>query len=199
VDHYDPSRGQAVARNRSQGFKVLLQTDGFEVRGAIATDGRDIRHVGCFAQVRRKFGEAGKAQMGLALIQWLYAVERRLTEAEPEPEAPRRERQRQAQPILEELLAWLECTPPEVPPSTLIDKAAAYLHHQSPEFCSYLGDGRPAIGSPMPPPALAPRSPSAASSTSRRPTATTPATTCDSSSPRCRLPPSQSTSPLSCP
>jgi transposase len=148
--HYDPSRGQGVALELLEGFSGFLQTDGFEVYTAIAAARPGIRHVGCFAHARRKFDEAvkagaktGKAQMGLAFIQRLYAVERTLKDADPETRE--RERRALAAPILADLRAWLERSLPEVPPSSLTGKALTYLHRQWPKLRAYLDDGRLAI------------------------------------------------------
>lgn len=153
--HYDPSRGRAVAEELLAGFAGYLQSDGFEVYASLAARCADIRLTGCFAHARRKFKEAlaaqdkktrgkgGKAQMGLAFIQKLYALEKRLKDLAPEQRAGGR--RRQAEPILAELHAWLEKSLPEVPPSTLTGKALAYLHKQWPKLIGYLDDGRLAI------------------------------------------------------
>ena len=147
---YDPSRGQAPAKELLAGFAGYLQTDGYEVYTALAATRADIRLIGCFAHARRKFDEAlkgqgkrgktGKAQMGLAFIGRLYLVEKSLKDADPQERA--RERRRQARPILEEPHAWLEKSLPEVPPSTLTGKALAYLHNQWSKLIGYLDDGR---------------------------------------------------------
>ena len=146
---YDPSRGQAAAKELLEGFAGYLQSDGWEVYAGVAA----IRLIGCFAHARRKFDEAvkaqgknaktGKAQLGLAFIQKLYAVEKRLHDVDPEERLG--ERHRQARPILDELRAWLERSLPEVPPSTLTGKALGYLQNQWPKLIGYLDDGRLAI------------------------------------------------------
>jgi hypothetical protein len=151
--HYNRSRGRAVAEELLEGFGGYLQTDGFEVYAGLAARRENIRLIGCFAHARRKFDEAlkgqnkqarsGKAQMGLALIQKLYAVEKRLKDLRAEARAG--ERRCQAGPILEELHAWLQKSLPEVPPSTLTGKALTYLNNQWPQLVGYLDDGRLAI------------------------------------------------------
>jgi transposase len=151
--HDNPSRGRTVAEELLEGFGGYLQTDGFEVYAGLAAARSDLHLIGCFAHARRKFDEAlkgqgkkaksGKAQMGLAFIQKLYAVQKRLKDLTPEERA--RERRRQAGPILEELHAWLEKSLPEVPPSTLTGKALGYLHNQCSRLIGYLDDGRLAI------------------------------------------------------
>jgi hypothetical protein len=150
---YDPSRGQAVAKDLLAGFSGYLQSDGFEVYAAVAEANPHIRLIGCLAHARRKFDEAlkaqgqkaksGKAQMGLAFVQRLYAVEKRLKDVTPQERA--RERLALAKPILDDLHTWLEKSLPAVPPSTLTGKALAYLHNQWPKLIGYLDDGRLAI------------------------------------------------------
>jgi transposase len=150
---YDPSRGQAVAKELLAGFSGYLQSDGFEVYAAVAETNPDISLIGCFAHARRKFDEAlkaqgkkpkgAKAQMGLAFIQRLYAVEKRLKDITPEERA--HGRLELAKPILDDLQAWLGKALPAVPPSTLTGKALSYLHSQWPKLVGYLADGRLAI------------------------------------------------------
>ena len=150
---YDPSRGQAAAKELLEGFAGYLQSDGWEVYAGVAATATAIRLIGCFAHPRRRFDEVlkaqgkktktGKAAIGLAFIQKLYRVEKRLEHADPEERL--RERHRQAQPILDELRAWLERSLPEVPPSTRTGKALSYLHHPWPKLIGYLDDGRLAI------------------------------------------------------
>jgi len=53
--HYDPSRGQAPAKELLDGFAGYVQTDGYEVYTALAATRADIRLIGCFAHARRKF------------------------------------------------------------------------------------------------------------------------------------------------
>jgi transposase len=151
--HYNPSRGRVAAEGLLEGFGGYLQTDGFEVYAGLAATRSDLRLIGCFAHARRKFDEAlkgqgnkaksGKAHMGLAFIQKLYAVEKCLKDLTPQERA--RERRRQAGPILQELRVWLEKSLPEVPPSTLTGKALVYLHNQWSRLIGYLDDGRLAI------------------------------------------------------
>jgi len=150
---YDPSRGQAVAKELLAGFSGYLQSDGFEVYAAVAEAHPSIALIGCLAHARRKFDEAlkaqgtkaksGKAQMGLAFIQRLYAVEKPLKETAPEERW--RARQQLARPILDDLHRWLEQSLPQVPPSTLTGKALTYLHNQWSKLIGYLADGRLAI------------------------------------------------------
>jgi transposase len=149
---YDPGRGQAVPLRLLEGFTGTLQTDGYDgydgYNAAVAVGG--LTHLGCFAHARRKFDEAikaqgkhprgGKAHRGLALIQKLYGVEKVMRHATPE--ARYAYRLQHAQPILDELRAWLEETLPQVPPQSATGKALNYLHNEWAKLIRYLNDGR---------------------------------------------------------
>ena len=110
----------------------------------------NLTHVGCFAHARRKFDEAikaqgkqprrGQAHHALALIQKLYGVEKAVRHETPEARYARR--QQHAQPILDELRAWLDETLPQVPPQSAIGKALNYLHREWTKLIRYLNDGR---------------------------------------------------------
>jgi len=148
--HYDPSRGQGIARDLLAGYRGYLQTDGYEVYDAIGGARPEVRLVGCFAHARRKFfeadkaqgkkGRSGKAKMGLSMIQKLYGIEQSLRDKAPEERY--RQRQERARPLLEKLHAWAEQSLEEVPPNSLTGKALAYLLNQWPKLIGYLEDGR---------------------------------------------------------
>ncbi|MEN8176035.1 MAG: IS66 family transposase [Pseudomonadota bacterium] len=153
--HYDPSRGQAVAKDLLTDYRGFIQTDGYEVYGAIAASRSDITLVGCMAHARRKFDEAvkaqgrkgstqaGKAMMGLATIQKLYRIEKALKKASPEERY--QGRREQAKPVLDELRRWLDKSLPEVAPASATGKALNYLHNQWDKLIRYLEDGRLSI------------------------------------------------------
>jgi len=153
--HYDPSRGQAVAKELLADYRGFIQSDGYEVYAAIATSRSDITLVGCMAHARRKFDEAvkaqgkkgkpktGKAMMGLAYIQKLYRIEKILKDASPEERY--QGRLEQAHTVLDELRGWLDKSLPEVAPASATGKALNYLHNQWDKLISYLEDGRLSI------------------------------------------------------
>ena len=146
---YGPSRGAGVPQRLLEGFKGILQTDGYDGYNAVVTTHR-LTHIGCFAHARRKFDEAIKAQgqhprrglahRGLALIQKLYAVEKAVRHAAPEVRYT--VRQQQALPILDQLRAWLDESLPGVPPQSATGKALTYLYNEWPKLIGYLNDGR---------------------------------------------------------
>lgn len=146
--HYDPSRGHGVARELLADYHGAVMVDGYEGYDAACQENGILR-LGCWAHARRRFveaqrlqpkGKSGKADQALALINRLYALERRLKEAGP----PQRlqARQQEAKPVLEQLHAWLEKTLPQTPPKTALGKAVGYLHGQWPRLVRYVDDGR---------------------------------------------------------
>lgn len=153
--HYDPSRGQAVAKGLLADYRGYIQADGYEVYAAVAASSENITLVGCMAHARRKFDEAvkaqgkkgkpksGKAMMGLAYIQKLYRIEKALKDVSPKER--KQARLEQAQPVLEELRNWLDKSLPEVAPNSATGKALHYLHNQWDKLIRYLDDGRLSI------------------------------------------------------
>ena len=152
---YDASRSAEVPKRLFAGFEGVLQTDGYEGYGAIGQE-PGITHVGCWSHARRKFDEALKAQrssakkkrsvkeskalQGLAFIQKLYKIERKIQEKPPDER--RRARQEHSRPVIEKLRAWLTDATPRVPPQSLTGKALVYLDRQWPKLVRVLDDGR---------------------------------------------------------
>jgi transposase len=154
---YDPTRSAEVPKRLLKGFQGFLQTDGYKGYTALGQES-GIEHVGCWAHARRKFDEArrgqgksrkkhakssakeSKARQGLAQIQKLYAVERKLADATPAQRHAAR--QEQTAPLIEKLRAWLDASLPSVPPQSLTGKALHYLDGQWPKLIRVLDDGR---------------------------------------------------------
>ena len=138
-------QGPAQAVGTDPPMKFYLHSDGYSAYGVVATDPAVIGHAGCWAHVRRKFVEAaggrhsGAAQQMLAYIGQLYAVEHRLSQAEPlERHAARLQHSR---PILDAIQSWLEATVTRTPPKGLLGKAVGYALGQWPILTTFLQDG----------------------------------------------------------
>jgi len=151
--HYDPSRSAAVATRLLDGFSGALVTDGYEGYAASVRT-HQLTHAGCWAHARRKFDEAvkaqtpkgkkpkaGKATRGLSFIRKLYRVERLANNQDLSPEQRLAFRQQHAQPIMDELGAWLQTSLSQVPPKSAIGKALSYLNNQWGKLTVYLDDG----------------------------------------------------------
>jgi len=151
--HYDTSKSARVAETLLEDYGGYLQVDGNSSYDTVAKAHPGICLVGCMAHARRKFHEAvqaqgkkgktGKAQQGLAFIQRLYAIEKRIKDKEPAEK--QRIRAEQATPILDKLHAWALPSMDEVAPTSATGKALGYLLGQWPKLIRYLEDGRLSI------------------------------------------------------
>ncbi len=151
---YAPSRNQSVAEQLLDGYQGYLQTDGYAAYANVCAQHK-LKHLGCWAHVRRKFDEALKAQGKQAAnhnsiahhvmlrIQALYRIEADIKHLPPEDK--QRIRQQQALPILNAMKIWLDQTLLQVTPSSLTGKALAYLAKQWPTLTVYCQDSRLAI------------------------------------------------------
>ena len=149
---YDPSRSEAVPLRLLDGFRGTLQTDGYAGYNRVCRE-NGLTRIGCWDHARRKFVEASqaapakkkgtkvsKADVAIGKIRKLYAIEKRI-EALP-PEEKTRQRQQLAQPVLNDLKAWLEKNRTRVPKDSLTYKAMQYTLNQWELLTGYLADGR---------------------------------------------------------
>lgn len=153
--HYDVSRSAEVPKQLFEGYQGILQTDGYAGYTALGEQ-PGIVHVGCWVHARRKFDEALKAQrsgkkksrspneskarQGLAFIQKLYQIERRIGDRPPDER--RALRQQYTKPVIDALQLWLRDAIPRVPPKSLTGKALSYLSGQWSKLIRVLDDGR---------------------------------------------------------
>jgi transposase len=145
VFRYTPNRtrdGPGGPAEVLKNFSGFVQADAFSGYDAIYLDsGQKIVEVACWAHARRKFFEAqradtARAQIALAYIAQLYAVEKQLRQqCEGEWKNLDRqerlariadERQRQSSPVLKQLGDWLEAEAPKVLPKSPIREAIEY-------------------------------------------------------------------------
>ena len=127
-------------------YSGYLQSDGYRVYDGLS----HVTNVGCFAHARRKFmearklqgkGKTGKADVALAKIQKLYALESRLKASSATTRYE--ERQAHAKPMLDDLYAWL--TSQKVLGSSALGKAIKYTLGQWPKLIRYVDDGHLSI------------------------------------------------------
>ena len=149
---YDPSRSEAVPLRLLDGFRGTLQTDGYAGYNRVCRE-NGLTRIGCWDHARRKFVEASqaapakkkgtkvsKADVAIGKIRKLYAIEKRIEALPPEEKA--RQRQQLAQPVLNDLKAWLEKNRTRVPKDSLTYKAMQYTLNQWELLTGYLADGR---------------------------------------------------------
>lgn len=141
---YQPGRGGQNPKEFLNGFHGYLQTDGYSGYHALT----EVKHLGCWAHVRRKFDEAvqtlpkgsrtGTAVEGEAYCQKLFEMEKKL--ADKTPEERYTERQERMKPVLDAFEAWANtrCAAPK----SKLGKALTYLKEQWPNLVMFLQDGR---------------------------------------------------------
>jgi transposase len=144
------------------GYRGYLQADALaQYEGLYGPDG--IWHCCCWAHARRKFVSAAeggddRANVALAWIGQLYAIERDLPPLLPpsdEPASPAQRRQREEQrraarqarvvPILAALKAWLDERRPQVLPKSALGQALGYALNHWDALQRYLEQGYLAI------------------------------------------------------
>ena len=149
---YDPSRSEEVPLRLLDGFEGTLQTDGYAGYNKVCRE-QGLTRIGCWDHARRKFVEASKAapakrkgakvskaDVAIGKIRKLYAIEKRIRDLDPEEKT--RQRQQQAQPVLDDLKAWLEKNVTRVPRNSLTYQAMQYTLNQWELLIGYLEDGR---------------------------------------------------------
>ncbi|WP_419902249.1 IS66 family transposase [Kiloniella sp.] len=149
--HYDPSRGEHVAKGLLEDYTGYLVSDGYQVYLNVTSDST-IVGVGCMAHVRRKFNDVIKAlekskkrKPGLAdhamkAIRSLYRIEKLAKDMSNHER--QRLREEKAKPILEDLREWITKVISTTPPTSLLGKALHYIDKQWPRLIRYLDDGR---------------------------------------------------------
>jgi transposase len=151
IYQYHPTRSGDVARTFLEDFTGFVQTDGYS--GYDFLDHADhIRHIGCWAHVRRKFMDVinaqgknrktGAADMALSYIGKLYKLEKEAKAKNLSPAEVYSLRQAEAKPILDDMHRWLTRKSVQTPPKGLLGKAVSYALKQWDRLVGYLEDGR---------------------------------------------------------
>ena len=144
---FAPGRGNEHAKAFLKDFSGYLQTDGYAGYDT-ALAGTPVRHVGCWAHVRRKFYEADKVASSaltrdaLGRIKKLYAVEDQChDEAKKErlgDDEFQKRRKESLEPYLTDLRTWLDNTASQTLPSGPAGKALAYTVGQWDKLVKFL-------------------------------------------------------------
>jgi transposase len=147
--HYAASRSGDVARQLLYGYEGYVQTDDYAGYNQACTPA-GITQLGCWAHARRKFVEAqkvaagtGKADLAIAMIGKLYAIENRIQHRTPEER--KTIRQQEAVPQLEKIRHWLDKTLHATLPKGALGKALAYLDKNWSKLTVYTTDDRLSI------------------------------------------------------
>jgi transposase len=148
--HYADSRSGDVASHLLEGYEGYLQTDDYAGYN-LACAKPAITQLGCWAHARRKFVEAqkvaagttGKADLAIAMIAKLYAIEKRIQNSDPQERHVIR--QQEAVPQLNQIRQWLDKTLHRTLPKGALGKALAYLEKNWGKLTVYTEDGRLSI------------------------------------------------------
>ena len=145
--YYETRKSEHV-KEILEGYRGYLQTDGYSGYDSALKVKNEIKHVGCFAHVRRKFFEAEKvskngeaAKEGIEYIKRLYVIENELRNRNADKKDLQiflEEREKQARPVLEEFKSWLEKKMNEIPPRMLLGEAIKYTLGQWDKLMRYL-------------------------------------------------------------
>ena len=144
---YQPTRKAENAAAFLDGFSGWLHADGYAGYHRLP---ENIRVVGCWAHLRRKFDEAVNAlpkdrQAGCAALEGLqycnllFGIEEELAELPPEERYE--QRLARSKPVMDALLAWAE-TKSAAAPKSALGRALHYLREQWPYLIRFLEDGR---------------------------------------------------------
>ncbi len=149
---YDVSRSEEVALRLLDGFKGVLQADGYAGYNRVCRE-NPITRIGCWDHARRKFIDASKAapakrkankiskaDVAIGKIRKLYLIEDQIKELEPEQK--KTQRQTLSRAVLDDLKDWLETNSPRVPKDSLTWSAINYTLNQWDLLIGYCEDGR---------------------------------------------------------
>lgn len=143
---YQPTRSGQHARRFLEGFKGILQSDGYSGYNAV----QEVTHCGCFAHLRRKFEEAlpkgsnledSKATVGLKYCNDLFNLEKEWVDLQPEERYIKR--LEQSKPVLDAFWSWISSL--NVLQGSNLGKAVTYAVNQKEALNAFLIDGRTEI------------------------------------------------------
>lgn len=145
--HYDPSRAASVPEALLKDFNGAVMSDGYEpYRTVTARHGLD--HLCCMAHARRKFvdakkaqpkGKSGRADVAIAFIRKLYAIETRCEELSTEIRYSAR--QESSKPVLNEFKSWLDDAQQKIAPKNKLGVAINYTLKYWAELSRYSDNG----------------------------------------------------------
>ncbi len=147
IYRYYPTRSARVADELLADYRGYLHTDGYIAYEAVGMR-EGIRHLACWAHVRRKFVEvekgtkgslkAGVAKEVLDLIAKLYKIEVDAREKGLSPDEVVAFRNQESRPVLEQIKTTLDRHANKTPPKSLLGKAILYALNLWPKLTVYL-------------------------------------------------------------
>jgi transposase len=147
VYDYTPNRSRDGPEEFLKEFRGYLQADAYSGYDHFYQQPeRGIVEVACWAHSRRRFFEAQSSDLMrstvmLAYIRLLYDIEREARDRHLDPDGRRALRQEKAQPILQDIRAYLEREHPQVLPKSPEGQAIAYTLSNWQALTRYCEDG----------------------------------------------------------
>lgn len=150
--HFARGRGSDDIADLLNGYKGIIQTDGYAVYDTLFNKGilnpKWVTHVGCWAHARREFwkadtvGQSEKAGEIIARIQQLYRIEKQLADKNDVDRAA--VRHIKSIPVLDKIKSQIEAyqRDPQTLPARQLSKACAYVLKRWDELTAYCKDGR---------------------------------------------------------
>jgi transposase len=142
--NYNPSRSSKVPFDIMNGYKGVIQTDGYAGYNKLAKS-PDIKHAGCWVHVRRKFKEVlevSKDAKGALIIfnkiNELYRIEKEISELELEGQDVVEMRLQKSKPVIDYIENWVTKKIDHIPPKSLLGKAIHYMNSQFDKLRVYL-------------------------------------------------------------
>lgn len=131
---YAPNRSGNVPIELLEGFKGVLQVDGYDGYSRVCEQNKLIR-AGCWDHARRKFFDAAKSSKGkgignkvINILKKVYKIEEQIKGL---PLDKRLEiRQNKTRPILEDLKEFIDKTRSKITPSSIAGKAINYTYNE---------------------------------------------------------------------
>lgn len=142
---YQKGRSTECFKNHIQGFKGMLQTDGYSVYDSYEND-PDFILFSCWAHARRYFEQAlnndkQRADYVLRQIQILYKIEESAKEQKLSNEERQKWRQENATPVLNTIKEFLDKNVESILPASAIGKAFGYTIKRWDKLLAYAFHG----------------------------------------------------------
>lgn len=146
VFDYNESRGRDSPVKMLANFRGYLHDDGYCVYEA-CLDPSCVKHVACWAHVRRKFVDAEntEAKFSKEAVAWiakLYALDRLAKAQGLSPDEVKKQREEHAPAILAGFREWLEVRRTQVLPAGPMEGAIKYAIGRWEALCRFVEDGR---------------------------------------------------------
>lgn len=142
--NYDPTRKKETPVRLLEGYKGILQTDGYTSYDKAVKD-YGLWHVGCLAHARRKFWDLakvtkkrGRAYQGIMFFSRLYDVHNKLKDMNLSDDEFVKRRREKSIPIFQEFYKWLHENKKRVTPDSSIFKVINYSLNQYKNLVKYL-------------------------------------------------------------